>query len=164
MNTNETHLPGQSRTPPTTGRPDKPGRVLVVDDDRELRRFSATVLGATGYEVEVAEDGAVGWWALRAGAYDLLITDNEMPKMSGVELVSQMRSEALFIPVIMATGEVPTEELERRPELRIDATLLKPFSGEELLGIVRSVLGSRNRENQGPVRRREGSVGPESRL
>lgn len=116
-------------------------RILVVDDDATLLLWSATVLGDSGYQVDTAEDGDGGWEALHARNYDLLITDNNMPKVSGVELVKRLRGEAWAIPVILVSGEMPRDELKRNPWLHLAATLEKPFSRKELLEAVKEVLG-----------------------
>jgi len=86
--------------------------------------------------VDLAEDGEAGWEALHANRYDLLITDNSMPKISGVELVQKVRSARMALPVIMASAALPAEGLN----LQLDGVLLKPFSGDELLGTVKKVL------------------------
>src|SRR5688572_23155228 len=59
-------------------------RILVVDDDADIRQVSADVLRRCGYQTETAADGAAAWEALQAKGYDLLITDNHIPKVSGV--------------------------------------------------------------------------------
>src|SRR5664279_4806418 len=63
-------------------------RILVVDDEPLLRRLNTEVLVDAGYRVDTAEDGAVAWDTLQLNSYDLLITDNEMPNVSGVDSVS----------------------------------------------------------------------------
>ena len=63
-----------------------------------------------------------------------------MPKMSGVELVKKLRSARMTLPVILASGELPTEELDRNPWLQLATTLVKPFSRGQLLKTVREVL------------------------
>jgi len=115
-------------------------RILLIDDDSDLRLLSAEVLVHSGYQVDTAEDGAAGWEALHAKSYDLLITDNSMPKVSGVELVKKLRSARMALPVILASGAVPTEELDRNPWLQPVATLVKPFSAGQLLETVNEVL------------------------
>jgi DNA-binding response OmpR family regulator len=117
-----------------------PHRILVVEDDGDLRRLNVEELIQSGYEVDAAEDGAAGWEALNANSYDLLITDNSMPKLTGVELVKKLRAAGMALPVIMATGTLPTHEFDRRPWLIPDATLLKPFTSADLLGTVKNVL------------------------
>jgi len=114
--------------------------ILVVDEDGEIRQLSAEALVRFGYLVDAAKDGAAAWKALHAYSYDLLITDNSMPKLSGVELVKKLRSAGMTLPIILASGELPTEELDRNPWLQLAATLVKPFSSGQLLETVRKVL------------------------
>ncbi len=72
-------------------RPRKPRRILAVDDDAIVRQIIARTLTRSGYTVDLAVDGAAGWEALSAVRYDLLITDYNMPKVSGVELLKVVR-------------------------------------------------------------------------
>ena len=115
-------------------------RILVVDDDVSIRQLNTHVLSNCGYEVEIAEDGAAAWDALCADSYDLLITDNNMPKISGVELLKRLRAARMALPVIMATGSLPTEDFARYPWLQPTAMLLKPYAAEEMLKTVKEVL------------------------
>ena len=117
-----------------------PHRILVVDDDVDIRSLNAKVLKQSGYQVDTAEDGAAAWEALQVKPFNLLITDNNMPKVTGVELVKKLRSANITLPVIMATGKLPMEALGRSPSLELAALLPKPFSFEELLETVRKVL------------------------
>ena len=114
--------------------------ILVVDDDIAIRQLSTEVLIRSGYAVDAAEDGAAGWEALQAKRYDLLITDNSMPKVSGVELLKKLRGQDATLPVIMATGAIPTKQLEQHPWLAINTILLKPYTTAELLRTVGEVL------------------------
>jgi DNA-binding response OmpR family regulator len=115
-------------------------RILVVEDDLAIRQLSAEALTSSGYQVETAEDGAAGWEALEGSNYDLLITDNTMPRMSGVELVKMLRSARMTLPVVMASGTPPAEALHGDSSLQLAATLLKPFTMDELLATVEKVL------------------------
>ena len=115
-------------------------RILVVEDDKIIRQLSATWLASSGYQVAAAENGAAGWEALHANDFDLLITDHAMPKLTGLELVKKVRSAHMTLPVILATGVLPEAELERHPWLQLSATLLKPYSPQQLLQTVQSVL------------------------
>ena len=112
----------------------------MVDDDIFFRRLNTQVLVGSGYEVDATADGAAAWQALNTYSYDLLITDNSMPKVTGVELLKRLRAARMALPVIMATGTVPQEEFARRPWLKPSATLLKPYTGEEMLRTVKKVL------------------------
>jgi DNA-binding response OmpR family regulator len=114
--------------------------ILYVEDDVALRRLSAMVLLQSGYRVDVAEDGQAGWEALRLGGYDLLITDHEMPRLSGLELVKRLRSAGHTLPVVVASGSVSAEETHREQCLKVAATLRKPFTPAQLLETVEEVL------------------------
>jgi DNA-binding response OmpR family regulator len=116
--------------------------ILLVDDELRARELHAGVLIRAGYDVNTAKDGADAWNALKLVSYDLLITDNKMPRVTGMELIKKLRSEDMMLPVILASGTVPAEELKRHPWLLLDATLTKPFSIEQLLEVVKKVLRS----------------------
>jgi CheY-like chemotaxis protein len=115
-------------------------RILVVDDDNNTRQHSVAVLVRSGYDVETAIDGAAGWKALQTNDYDLVVTDNQMPKMTGIEMIARLRSAAIPVPIIMATGNLPADIFEQDPWLKPDAMLERPFSDEDLLATVKNVL------------------------
>jgi DNA-binding response OmpR family regulator len=112
----------------------------VVEDDPLIRRLNSEVLTYSGYQVDAAEDGAAAWETLYASDYDLLVTDNDMPKVSGVELLKKIHATRMDLPTIMATGIMPTWAFATSPWLRPDAVLLKPYTFDELLGTVKEVL------------------------
>lgn len=105
-------------------------------------KLHAGILIRAGYDVNTAKDGADAWNTLNLASYDLLITDNKMPKVTGLELIKKLRYENMMLPVILASGTVPEEELKRHPWLLLDATLTKPFTSAELLEVVKQVLRS----------------------
>jgi two-component system OmpR family response regulator len=115
-------------------------RILVVDNEPLIREISTEVLIHSGYLADAAEDSAAAWQALNNDYYDLLVTDHNMPKVSGVGLLKKLHAARMSLPVILMTGAPPTEELKRQPWLQIDAVLLKPFTVEELLITVKKVL------------------------
>ena len=115
-------------------------RILVVEDDVFLRGCNADVLVRSGYEVDTAEDGAAAWEALQVNSHNLLITDNNMPRLSGVELVKKMRTAHMTLPAVLASGLMPKKELARYPWLQFAATLQKPFTGDTLVSTVMLVL------------------------
>ena len=115
-------------------------RILVVEDDQVIRRFNADALIGFGYTVDVAEDGADAWDTLQINRYDLMVTDNSMPKVSGVELMGMLHGARMVLLVIFATGTVP--DFTQYPWPRPAATLLKPYTVEELLTTVVKVLGA----------------------
>jgi len=115
--------------------------MLLVDDELDLWwGLVLKKLIREGYEVDTAEDGQAGWQAIQAKNYDLLITDNKMPKLSGLELIERLRWAQLALPVILASSLLPLEELKRRPHLKIDRSLEKPVTATELLATVERVL------------------------
>jgi len=115
-------------------------RILVVEDDRFLRQINTEALVDSGYEVNAVADGACAWDALQLKNYDLLVTDNCMPKVTGIELVEKIRSARMALPVIMATGAVPRDERDRNLWVQINVILLKPYTLDALLGAVKEVL------------------------
>ena len=123
-------------------------RILIVEDETDIRRIYSELLTRFGYEVDTAEDGEAGWQVLHAArcafdSHDLLITDNNMPKLSGLELIRKVRSAHLSLPVILASGTEPTN-IEA---LQLAAVLPKPFSLVQLAQTVKDVLHSANGVN-----------------
>ncbi len=96
-------LRGARRTIGTTAT--KALRVLVVDDSATVREVERQLLMRIGFEVETAVDGIDGWNTLRAGRFDLVVSDIDMPRMNGIEFVRTLRSDARFatIPVIVVS-------------------------------------------------------------
>jgi DNA-binding response OmpR family regulator len=117
-------------------------RILVIDQDRDLRLMYTDALARPGYHVDAAEDGAAGWEALQVNNYNLLITENDMPRLTGVDLVRKLRSARLALPIIMAAAKIPTEAQARSPSLQLAATLPKPFYISQLLETVKVVLST----------------------
>lgn len=115
-------------------------RILVVEDDADIRDLNTEVLIGQGYRVDRAADGAAAWDALNSESYDLMITDNNMPKVTGVDLLKKMRAARMALPVIMATGILPAEEFRRHPWLRPAGMLTKPYTITELLCMVKDVF------------------------
>jgi DNA-binding response OmpR family regulator len=115
-----------------------PQRILVADDDEHIRLINTGILSSAGYEVEAVSDGGAAWKALQQKRYDLLLTDNNMPKMSGLVLIENLQAAGIRLPVIMVTGVPPPAKLSQN--LQIEAMLLKPYKAEELLAKVRNVL------------------------
>jgi len=89
--------------------------------------------------------GAAGWDALQTRGYDLIVTDNKMPRMTGIEMIGRLRSAKMAVPVIMATRQLPVFEFASRPWLKPDAALERPFSNDDLLETVKKVLGQADR-------------------
>jgi len=140
MVTNHIAPAGEPACVPLHSEPNRPQRILVVEDDAAVRRVNTKVLIYYGYDVNAAEDGAAAWDALQLNKYDLVVTDNDMPKVTGVELMQKMQAARMALPVIMATGAVPDEQFTRYNLLQPAVTLIKPYTFDELLKAVREVL------------------------
>src|SRR5580700_7374673 len=83
--------------------------VLVVDDDDALARATQRTLTRAGFEVVVAEDGTTAAQAIMSRAFDVIVTDIQMPGMSGLDLLRVVRGYDLDVPVILMTGEPKVE-------------------------------------------------------
>ena len=114
--------------------------ILVVDDDTDIRNLVAAMLRRSGYEVACAADGEAGWTALSGGNFDLLITDHEMPRLCGLELLQRVRAAALALPVILLSGNLPIAEREFAGSFSPAAAMKKPFMPAQLMAKVRSLL------------------------
>jgi len=114
----------------------------MVEDEPLIRRFTTKALIRSGYHVDAAEDGASAWDALQHNRYDLLITDHHMPKVSGMELLKKLHATRMALPIIMATETLPAREFAAHPWLLPAGMLFKPYNFDELLGIVKEVLGA----------------------
>jgi len=140
MTTSDTPNMAQSADKPLNGHIVPAPRILVVDPDTDIRRLYAEVLSGTGYEVDLVPNAATGWKALRAKRYHLVITEHELPDLTGTELIKNLRSARIDVPVVLAAASFPMRDLMRNPSLQLAATLLKPFGMDTLLHAVKSAL------------------------
>jgi two-component system response regulator MprA len=116
-------------------------RILVVDDDRALRRAVGRALELEGYEVEVAEDGIEALASLAAGVQepDLVVLDVLMPNLDGVRACRAIRTRSQ-IPILMLTARAEVEDRVAGLEAGADDYLAKPFAVVELIARVRALL------------------------
>jgi len=124
-------------------------RILVVEDEQDLRQLTAEVLIDAGYQVEVAENGDTAWSALQLSKPDLLIADQFMPKASGVKLLRKIHAARMTLPVIMTTGFLPVWGLALHTWLQPVKMLHKPFSFQKLLATVKNVLDTTDSGSDG---------------
>jgi DNA-binding response OmpR family regulator len=115
-------------------------RILVVDDEENTRHFISTALAGAGFDVNAASDGEQAWEALQHEIYDLLVTDNEMPRLAGIKLIERIRDAGMSLPIIMASGSFSMEGVRDYAQLQIAALIPKPFDIWEFLTIVRTAL------------------------
>jgi len=113
-------------------------RILVVEDDPDILRIMTHTLGAAGYRVVPAYGGEDALRKVRREAFDLVLTDLSMPRMSGVELIETLKrdSETTNIPVIAVTAYWMEGLGDAASDVGCDGHLLKPFRSSDLLQIV----------------------------
>ncbi|GLC94186.1 hybrid sensor histidine kinase/response regulator [Cupriavidus sp. TA19] len=119
-------------------------RVLVVDDSLTVRELQRKLLAGRGYDVAVAVDGMDGWNVLRAEPFDLVITDIDMPRMDGIELVSRIRHDAALrqLPVMVVSYKDREQDRQRGLEAGADYYLAKgSFHDAALLDAVQDLIG-----------------------
>ena len=119
-------------------------RILVVDDSITVREMERKLLQGRGYEVEVAVDGMDGWNAVRSGDYDLVVTDVDMPRMDGIELVGMIKNDMRLrtLPVMIVSYKDRPEDRARGMTAGADYYLTKgSFHDETLLDAVFDLIG-----------------------
>lgn len=126
------------------GRPRVEYKVLVVDDSLNTREIEKDVLEAWGYHVTLAEDGLDGLHKARAGHYDAILTDVEMPNMDGFTLTANLRQEEKYrdTPIVIITSREKEEDKRRGIQVGADAYIVKgDFDQSYLVDTLRSLLG-----------------------
>jgi two-component system sensor histidine kinase and response regulator WspE len=119
-------------------------RVLVVDDSLTVRELEKKLLQTRGYEIEVAVDGMDGWNAVRTGHFDLVVSDVDMPRMNGIELVTLIKENPNLksMPVMIVSYKDREEDRQRGLEAGADYYLAKgTFHDEALLQAVVNLIG-----------------------
>lgn len=116
------------------------GRVLVIDDEDSIRDYLSMMLEREGYEVASADDGPEALKLNKQSSFDVVITDIQLPGMSGIDILSAFRSADPSIPVIIVTGHGSQESAIEALNLGAFYYLLKPVSNEELKQVVRNAL------------------------
>lgn len=119
------------------------GRILLIDDDRDVRAFITDSLLSAGYEVTAAESGEAGLATLRDQRPDLMLVDFAMPGMNGAEVARRAREALPDLPVLFVTGYADSDALRDALDGAI-AILRKPFDGPELHIAVAAALGGGN--------------------
>ena len=117
-------------------------KALVVDDEFHIVQVVAIKLRNNGFDVVTAENGALAYQAVCEQTPDIIITDYQMPVLSGIELIEKLRQNPATanIPVVMLTARNFSIEDDQKQALRISACLSKPFSPREVLQTVGEVL------------------------
>ena len=115
-------------------------RILFAEDDRDIAKAVQTLLERSGYSVDVVFNGRDALDYVETGEYDGVILDWMMPKLSGIDVLSQMRSQGLSTPALMLTARDAVEDRVAGLDTGADDYLPKPFAASELLARVRAML------------------------
>jgi len=124
--------------------PPRKKRVLVVDDSITVREVERQLLAHRGYDVAVAVDGMDGWNQVRAGRFDLLVTDVDMPRMTGIQLVQAVRADEAFktLPVVIVSYKERADDRLRGLEVGANAYLTKSsFHDNRFVQTVEELIG-----------------------
>lgn len=116
-------------------------RVLVADDEAAIRDLLQKTLALADYEVDVAHDGRAALERLRAGAYDLLITDLKMPGVDGLAVIREARRYRPDLPIIIITGFSTEAAAIEAIDLGVSGYLTKPFRVPKVLATAAKALG-----------------------
>jgi len=140
--------PGPARAPrPTAGPPARdaqpaaPRRVLVADDEASIRDLLSKALTLAEYDVDAVPDGRTAIARLRAGPYDLLITDLKMPGIDGLSLIREARRLDPALPVVVITAYSSEASAIEAINLGVTAYLIKPFRITKILATAAKALG-----------------------
>ena len=114
---------------------DKNMRILVVDDFSTMRRIVKNLLADLGFtNVAEADDGNTAWPMLEAGGFDFVVTDWNMPGMTGIDLLRKIRADARIgkTPVLMVTAEAQRDQIIEAAQAGVNGYIIKPFTAQTL--------------------------------
>ena len=115
-------------------------RLLFAEDDRDISKAVKTLLQRSGYSVDTVFNGQDAFDYIETGVYDGVILDWMMPKLSGIEVLSKMRSNGFSTPVLMLTARDAVDDRVEGLDTGADDYLPKPFAASELLARIRAML------------------------
>jgi DNA-binding response OmpR family regulator len=119
-------------------------RLLIVEDEKNIANNLKKGLAEEGFAVDVRYDGEEGYDLAATEEYDTIILDLMLPKMDGFTICQKLRKDKIFTPVIMLTAKDTIEDKINGLDIGADDYLTKPFSFEELLARIRSVIRRTN--------------------
>jgi len=117
-------------------------RILVIDDEDDVRAVIRAILESGGHEVETASDGVDGVRKFQQQSFDLVLCDSVMPNKPGEEIVGEIRRLSGSMPIITMSGRTP-EHADDAPATRAIRHLAKPFRARTLLSVVAECLATR---------------------
>ena len=114
---------------------DKNAKILIVDDYSTMRRIVKNLLHDLGYTNTVeADDGRTAWPMLQAGEFEFVVTDWNMPGMTGIDLLRAIRGDARLarLPVLMVTAEAQRDQIIEAAQAGVNGYIIKPFTAVTL--------------------------------
>ena len=117
-------------------------RVLIVDDNATIRSLSRKVVEGIGFEAVEAEDGQEGLNIAQEQAFQLVLTDINMPRMSGIEMTAKLRKLDAYqrVPILIITTESGKDIMQKGKAAGANGWLVKPFQREKLLELLKQLV------------------------
>lgn len=117
-------------------------KILVVDDSKSIRRMACFCLRDAGYQVTEAVDGVDAMNISQAQHFDLVLTDQNMPRMEGLVLIRHLRDQPAYqnTPILILTNESSDEMKAKGRAVKATGWLVKPFNPEQLLAVVKKIF------------------------
>ena len=121
-------------------------RILVADDEKDIRTFTNRILTHEGHDVTLADDGELAIELMKQNDYDLVILDIMMPNKNGLEVVQYMKKDERLqsVPIFLFSASGPINTLTLEVKDIVDAYLRKPFMRKEFLQIVNKLINKAN--------------------
>lgn len=119
-------------------------KILVVDDFATMRRIMKNILKQLGYtNITEADDGTTALEELKRGSFDLIISDWNMPKMTGLDLLKLVRSDPVYkdIPFLMVTAEAQKQNVIEAVQAGVSNYVVKPFTAEAIADKLAKIIG-----------------------
>jgi len=123
-------------------------KVLIVDDEEDIRFLIRTLLSKEGYEVEEAGDGVTALEMLSSGRFDLMVLDIMMPKMDGYEVMREIQQRGMALPVVMLTAKVDDDSVWEGYKQGATLYITKPFENKMLVDAVNYLIGDISEEER----------------
>jgi len=118
-------------------------RILVVEDDDDMRESLGRILGRAGYQVQLARDGSEAITVLQTQPFHLVLTDLVMPRMGGLELLREIRRRERDVPVVFLTAFGKPAAFAEAMDLGAVDFVTKPFRADSLLRLIQAILDRR---------------------
>jgi DNA-binding NtrC family response regulator len=125
-----------------------PSRLLLIDDDINLCQVISYQLKKMGYEVDVANSGSEGLKAYKKGSYDIVLTDIQMPDISGIQVLQEIRKQNKDVVIILITAYGSVENALEACRMGADDYITKPFGQEQLLFVIEKAVRLRKLQTE----------------